>query len=503
MITKRSQQGMTVIEVLGALAITAVLLLGLTAMIDASMDEVKGQQTAQHQEQVVNAANKYITTNYAALVTSTSDGSVVTITLAQLKTDGFLSNSFSNTNTFNQTPCILVRQSSSGKLDALVATYGGMAIPDRDIPLVAMYAGQGGGYISTMAPGTARGASWSLDTTAYRGVACSGTTVLNGTAANDGGHLVSSLFYDGPGQLSTDFLYRNAVPGQPELNQMKTPIHMVPGSNAQALEDDSTDPRCTVASGTGKIAIDASGHVLSCQSGVWKRQGFGFWKNPKENYADLPLIGNTDGDVRMVTALNRAFTWNGTSWTALAVGPDGNLTMEGMMTANLLKLNQIAVKNAPCTDNGMIARDATGMLLSCKSGSWRNPLEFRLTTLAYQNAWTVTGPAGVQIINIDIASLPGPRPLYFTGYMHCRAEGFPRAYVAISIKNAAGSPPYAYNGGCMVRVDNAGPGIWNKGFITLQEIPEDATQIQLHLEVEEGAAPDDYIDLVLKIYNSE
>ncbi|HEX7634902.1 MAG TPA: shufflon system plasmid conjugative transfer pilus tip adhesin PilV, partial [Noviherbaspirillum sp.] len=132
MITKHSQQGMTLIEVLGALAITVVLLLSLTAMIDASMDDTKEQQAALHQEQVVNAANKYInnTENYAALVGSTSDGSVATITLAQLKTGGFLSDGFSNTNVFNQTPCILVRQSSSGKLDALVATYGGQAIPD-------------------------------------------------------------------------------------------------------------------------------------------------------------------------------------------------------------------------------------------------------------------------------------------------------------------------------------------------------------------------------------
>lgn len=78
--------------------------------------------------------------------------------------------------------------------------------------------GQGGGYISAAAPGIARGASWELTTISYRNVACGDTTVLTGAAANDGGHLVSSLFYDGPGQLSTDFLYRDAVPGRPELN---------------------------------------------------------------------------------------------------------------------------------------------------------------------------------------------------------------------------------------------------------------------------------------------
>ena len=87
--------------------------------------------------------------------------------------------------------------------------------------------------------------------------------------------------------------------------------------------------------------------------------------------------------------------------------------------------------------------------------------------------------------------------------MHCHSTGFPRAYANIDLKNDVGSPPYAYNGGCMVRLGSAGIGVLNKGFIDLQQIPEDAVQILLHLEVEAGAAPEDYIDLVLKIYNSE
>ena len=505
---KRSQQGMTLIEVLGALGIAAVLLLSLGAMIDSSMDEIKGQQSALYQEQAVNAANKYITANYADLVTSTSGGSVAAITLPQLKTGGFLSDGFSNTNVFNQTPCILVRQSSSGKLDALVATYGGQAIPDRNIPLVAMYAGQGGGYISTAVPTTARGASWSLDTTAYRGVACNGTTVLNGSSANDGGHLVSSLFYDGPGQLSTDFLYRNAVPGRPELNQMETPVHMVPGTGAQAVEDDDADPRCTVASGTGKIAVDASGHILSCQSGVWKRQGFGFWKDPVLNYADLPATGNTAGDVHMVTALNRAFTWNGSSWTALAVDQNGNYMVPGMLTTNLMKLNQTAVKNTPCDDDGMIARDMTGLILSCQSGSWRNPLEFRLSNLVYSQEWTVHAHDGTpQDSWLDLRSLPGSRPLYLTGYAYCYATGYPRAYTYVNMMNAEGNSifgnNYVYAGACMSRHTSTGIGVLNKGTIALQKIPKDAIQLHFHTEVESGAAPGDYINLVVKIYSSE
>ena len=498
----RTQQGITVIDTLGALAIATMLLLGVSAMIDSSLDDVKGQQTARHQEQVVNAASKYISANYADLVASTAGGTTATITIAQLKAGGFLSNSFSSTNAFNQTPCALVRQPASGKLDALIATYGGMAIPDRDIPIAAMLAGQGGGYISAAVPGTARGASWELTTTSYRNVACGGTTVLTGASANDGGHLVSSLFYDGPDQLSTKFLYRNAVPGRPELNQMNTPIHMVPGTNAQAVENDATDPRCTAASGTGKIAVDTSGQVLSCQDGVWKRQGSGFWKDPVAAYADLPIIGNNVGDVRMVTALSRGFSWNGTSWAALAVDQNGNLLMSGMLTANFVKLNQIVVKNNPCSDNGMIARDATGLILSCQSGSWRSPLTARLNNLAYQGGWTLIPGDGVRDFTIDLTSLPGSHPLYLSGYSTCFAAGPARAYASAEMLNAAGIT-IAYAGGCLSQLDSIGIGVQNLGDFGLQKIPENVTQLHIRLEpgAESAGSVTDMVTFLIEIYS--
>jgi hypothetical protein len=505
MIMKRTQQGMTVIETMAALAIATMLLVGLSAMIDSSLDDVKGQQTALHQAQVVNAANKYITANYTALVTSIAAGTVGTITIAQLQAGGFLSDSFSGTNAFNQTACVLVRQPVSGKLDALVATYGGMAIPERDIPLVAMLAGQGGGYISTAVPGTARGASWELVTTSYRNVACGGTTVLTGAAANDGGHLVSSLFYDGPGQLSTDFLYRNAVPGRPELNQMNTPIHMMPRTSAQEARaeavEDGTDSRCTAASDNGKIAVDASGRVLSCQAGVWRRQGSGYWKDPVAAYLDLanlPASGNVKGDVRMVTDLNRAFTWNGVSWVALAVDQSGNLLVPGMLTTNLVKLNQTVVTNAACTDNGMIARDATGLILSCQSGKWRSSLTARLTNLAYLNSWNLTPSNGVQDVTIDLATLAGNHPLYLTGYATCHATGTTRAYAFVDMLDEAGNT-IAYAGGCLSQLANAGTGVQNLGDIGLQKIPENITH--LHVRVEPGAAAADFANLLLRIYS--
>ncbi|SFV05818.1 shufflon system plasmid conjugative transfer pilus tip adhesin PilV [Pseudoduganella namucuonensis] len=496
--TKRRQQGMTVIETLAALAVASALLLGLSAMIDTSLDDAKGQQAALHQAQVVDGAHRYITANYADLMAATAGGAVAPVTVAELRAGGFLPDGFSSTNVFSQTSCVLVRQSAAGKLNALVAAFGGTAIPERDLAQVAMQAGQGGGYISAAAPGTARGASWQLATSDYRDVPCGGVTVLTGAAADDGGHLVSSLFYDGPGQLTQDFLYRNAVPGRPELNQMNTPLHLAPGTGAQAVEDDATDPRCTAASGSGKLAVDASGRMLSCQAGVWRRQGSGFWRDPVAAHADLPITGSQTGDTRMVTGLNRAFTWSGAAWEALAVDQNGDFHVPETLTANLITLNQTVTRNAACGTNGTLARDAAGETLSCQSGLWRSARGVRLTNRVYQQGWELVPGDGVRDLTIDLAALPGARPLYVTGYSTCHATASAKAQVSVNMLDTSGAA-IAYVGGCLSQLDSAGTGVQNLGDIGLQKIPENITR--LHLYMEPGAAAGDYITFVLIIYS--
>jgi prepilin-type N-terminal cleavage/methylation domain-containing protein len=357
--TIRRQRGMTLVEVLAALAIASALLVGLASMIDDSLEALQEQQAALQQAQLVAAAAKYVAANYSDLVTSTGGGVVTAVTVAQLQTAGFLSAGFAATNPYRQSTCVLVSQGAAGRLDALVAGYGGSAIPDRSIATVAMMAGQGGGYISTAQPGTARGASWELATTAYQGVACAGTTVLNGAAAHDGGHLVSSLFYDGPGQLSTDFLYRNPVPGRPQLNQMSTPL----GFAGAALVTPGT-----ACGSAAAIAIDsASRSVVTCGAdGLW--QAPSTWKAPVANFADLPATGNTAGDVRMVTALNRGFTYDGSAWVALAVDENGNLHVPGTAYANQVDAATAIVtagtitadKTISSTNGGVIGEWAVG-----------------------------------------------------------------------------------------------------------------------------------------------
>jgi hypothetical protein len=313
---RHAQRGITLIEVLGSIAVGTLLFMGLNDMIDVSLEDAKGQQAAYQQSQLVNAARKYIAANYSSLVTA-SASAIAPVTVAQLKSGNFLSANFASTNSYGQNSCVLVRQPTANKLDALVATYGGQAIPDKNIAVVALSAGQGSGYISAANTAVAQGASWSLTTTPYRSVSCSGgASVLVGTAV-DGGHLVSNLFYDGPGQLSTDFVYRDVVPGHPDFNRMNTPLQMASSALVTAGAACGAQPALAIESTTSSVMV--------CAAGVWKNGTTSTWKDPVANYAALGT--GAAGDVRLTLDTKRAFAYNGTTWVALAVDQNGDMAI--------------------------------------------------------------------------------------------------------------------------------------------------------------------------------
>jgi type II secretory pathway pseudopilin PulG len=502
-IMNNSQRGITLIETLGALAIGTMLLVGLSAMVDASLDDMQGQQASLYQSQVSAAARRYLSANYQALVNATA-GQVVAVDIDTLKNEKYLPDRFAPTNAYSQGTCVLIRQAAPGKLDALVVTSGGKKIADKQIAAVAANAGQGGGYIAAVQPAVARGASWNLLTTAYRGVACPGSpaAALTG-AADDAGHLVTAIFHDGA-DTESEFVHRKDVAGRPELNRMTTTLQFQLGTNAQAVADTS-DVRCQEDAHIGKIAVDASGQVLSCQDRVWRRQGNGHWKDPSVLFTDLPATGNDVGDVRMVTSLARAFMWKEVtpgvfSWAALAVDEKGDLAVPGTVTTKYLQLNYAVVKNTACSANGLLAKDATGLLLTCQSGLWRSLLDTRLVMPAIldRDFWLRPADGPNSVTDIPLASLAGPRPLYITGYGHCRNTGNGRALVYVELWDASGNI-LAYTGGCGSNT-TAPYAVWTKGFIGLQKIPENATFIRIGLE--SGSAPSDYGHLKLMVYGS-
>jgi prepilin-type N-terminal cleavage/methylation domain-containing protein len=394
-----SSRGFTLVEVLGALAIVALVSVGAAAMIHGALEDMRGHHAGQHQAKAVEASERYVREHYTDLVTLTT-AAPVAVPMTSLA--GLLPEGFQATNAFGQTPCLRVMQPAPGRLNALIVAEGGVSIPTRDLAYVAAQAGPGGGQITAEDPAVAQGAfgSWRVDTAAYGATPCgpgSGSPATN--------RLASALFFDGP-QTGTDFLYRGEVPGHPELNSLSVPLGMT--GRAVALEDDSTDPLCSAADplSQGRIAVSASGVLLSCQAGTWRRQGSAFWKDPVASFAALPATGNREGDTRLTLDTQRAYAWNGSEWRALAVDAQGDMEVPRQITLP----NAVAL-DSPCAPVGAISREASGRTLSCQAGRWRTQASTEIDESQSENG-------AVVVMRSNYATYPGGTQFYSGGFTY-------------------------------------------------------------------------------------
>lgn len=360
-------------SIIGVLIAALVMTFGIRTYADYQTDsntKIIAATTATQWTQINTAAISYIQTNAAAIQATATATTPVIITVAMLQSPAvnLLPASFTSTNPYQQTWQVEVLQPTAGNLQALVMTTGGTALLDKDAVRVATLVSAANGgviggiipkndtgiYTAGMAYGTA--GSWQISTTNYTGIA--------------GGHLSALLTFNN-GQLQSPFLYRNAVAGQPQLNTMNTPLIM---SSTQ-----TTGAACTT---TGAIAQDGSGAVISCQGGTWQSQGSAYWKNPVTNFASLPACNAAAAwQTRVVQTPTtgtgpRAYTCNGTTWLPLAVDDSGNMTVAGTMTVGQAQINTIVTEGTACSSNGLVARDSTGLLLSCQSGVWKRSGNF-------------------------------------------------------------------------------------------------------------------------------
>lgn len=515
---RNHQRGFTLYEVIAALAIGSMIMASISLLINNSLDDTKGQQAALYQAQIASAASKYISDNYATLLTGASTTTAEVVTFAKLQNnETYLASSVQSTNAYGQTPCVLILKNSSGKLDALVVTEGGLSIPDNNIAYVSANAGESGGYIKSDLSAAGAFNSWQLSTAGlapYLTGNCSGTPA----GAN---HLASALFFDGPGTPSTDYLYRDPITGHPELNQMNTPLHIVNGGTSPVVSvANQSDVYCTTTdtSTYGGITTDAQGEVLSCQSGIWKLQPNNYWKDPVASTALLPTTGNNSGDVRMILGTNAAYTWIDavTGWKALAFDTSGNLTVPGLLTTNAITANGVVTANnqinanglvalgstqtaaTACSTNGSIARDANGSLLSCTSGYWRYGRDYSIDpNYTYYNYYKTTAD-GDGYVYINLSSIPGNRPLYTSGYIYCNSVDSSQVVGAVEIHDASDNV-IGWSGGCGAiastsRVDN-------KGFMPLVQLPYNATSLKVLWWPRNGSSSN-YVDIFLYVYNS-
>jgi type II secretory pathway pseudopilin PulG len=378
---KRRTRGFALLELLGALAVASVLMIGLAMMINASLEDARAAQAAQYQARMTAAATQELRQNYQVWLQRAGTTTPSVMSLATLQADGFLPASVQPKNAYGQTSCVLVLKEANGvALDALALTEGGESIGDAELGFIAANSGQGGGSITARQPTQAIGAyqSWMVPVSTFIPSGSNIKCASSDAAPPNAGHLASEIFYNGPGtQINSDYLYRVGVNGHPEANAMQVPIWLE--NTYVEGEVDATNCGVTGNYANGKIAADVYGHLLSCKSGTW-RGASGQWRDPVANAASLPGSGaaspNQVGDVRLTLDTLRAFAWTGTGWQALAIDSNGDLVVPGAVVAKTLEVSTPVVINTACSPDpnnptaGQISMGASGQVLSCQNGTW-------------------------------------------------------------------------------------------------------------------------------------
>ena len=272
----RSAKGGYGVEIIGALGVLMLLVgWGLYEQSKVS-DQNTAKIAATHHATVTTAAIAYVKDHYSELLAAApSVGSRTTVSFATLQANRYVQPSLSSTNIWGQTLNLRITRMSldpkTVQLDAILIGEGGQNAPEGVARQVAQHIGAEGGY--TVAAGGYCGPNKVSVSTLCgtrgvweRPVADFGTAVPPG-------HIASALFFK-DGMAVNDYLYRNRVPGKPELNTMQTYLQMGAGTRAAegqacySVAGDSTSPLLQ----NGAIGTTVDGLILSCQSGVWRPQ---------------------------------------------------------------------------------------------------------------------------------------------------------------------------------------------------------------------------------------
>jgi len=370
----RHQRGFGLLEVMIALTLVILATAGASQQWLRYLDRQQNQSSSEHMAVVADAAGQYIKDNYQAVLSQSSTSAPAVITIAMLRNTGYLPAGFSDLNSYGQDYQILALKTASNQLQTLVVTRNGDAIKEMDAIDIAKRVGARGGYISTANTSVATGSfgGWSMSLGSY-----------NGTTG--AGHLATALFFQ-DGTVVNDYLYRNAIPGQPNLNKMNTAIDMGNNNINNAATINANGD--LYLSGTATVGGDVRAGSTYLNGNLTANG------NISAN-GSLTINGNTSTGGETYTggwfrARNEGglyFEKYGGGWYMSDPGwlrsyTDKNVYTGGEMRAGkltsigrtevgeYLQLNGTASEYAGCSPNGLLSRDGSGSPLACKNGQW-------------------------------------------------------------------------------------------------------------------------------------
>ena len=256
-----------------------------------AIDNAKAATTAQQMQQVSQAAQAYIQANYSAVEANSTASSPATITVSMLQNTGYLPNAFSAANPFGQLWQVQVLQPTPGQLQALVLTQGGTQIGQVQAPMIAAQAWAQGGFVPY------NGQYGTLNDTVAHGAYSGWQVSMTGYTNPGPGHLAALLAFNN-GNLENNYLYRVAVPGQPQLNTMQTDLNMGNNNinNAQNVNVNQDVTLGNPGAATGGYAASAAGQLgVDEPAGQGMPSGWGGGIHTWDMYANGTVAAGVNG----------------------------------------------------------------------------------------------------------------------------------------------------------------------------------------------------------------
>lgn len=352
----RRQQGLTLIEVIVALAIGVIALVGIARALTSYTDGLANQAAAAHAKTVSDAARAYIADNHAALVAAAGPSTAATVTPAQLTAGKYLPTGFNPVNPYGQTFTVKVIEPTAGKLEAVVLTTGGDVIKGQNLRKIAQHIGVPGGYVE--AAGTsasAKGAygTWTRSLAPFEGSA-------------QAGKIVVALFVEDAAEQD-DYLHRSATAGRPELNRMSTDIDM----GAKNLDNAGTVYANAVQ---GKLTHTGGYFTLDSYSSTYGTGAGLLWWNGGTGTLTV-RNATTGGNGNLILNDINAYKIKSSTVNAVTMGAT-NVGLTGTLTAANVKAQESY---------------ADGWFRSTGTGGWYN--------MKYQGGWYMSDPDWIRSQN--------------------------------------------------------------------------------------------------------
>lgn len=340
------------------LMVLAVIVIPMTSWI---MDQSRATVAASQAKRVQQAVNLYIKDNHDTIAATATATTPFIFGVPQLISGGYLPTGFSSQNNFSATYQTRVFEPTTNKLNSMTFLNGGVTLSKSLARKVAIGIGSDGGIIDN---GIAQGAlgSWTINLSAFGGY-------------NPGeGSVVIAGFYEDGNNIS-DYLYRKAVPGHPELNTMSTALNMGSKDITNAATTTTTTLKATNATVTTVTATNVNSTNITATNanaqttrttgetytGGWFRTtGDTGW------YSEKWGGGFNMTDSTWIRAYNNKSIYTGGQVQAGTVQSNGRIT-----AGEFIEFKGTAIAGASCSPNKLVGTDASGAILSCQSGVWK------------------------------------------------------------------------------------------------------------------------------------